>query len=73
MTTLCPPALSRRAPAAGRVRLRPLQALVRTIEAWQARNELRARLRHMPDYLLRDVGLDVEAVLKETRKPFWRP
>lgn len=81
MTTLCTPPLQERAPAAGRFRPHSLRAAVqaavhslgRTLAAWQARNELRARLRNMPGYLLRDVGLDADDVLKETRKPFWRP
>ena len=63
------------APALSRVPARrgPVQALLRTFAGWQARNEARAKLRRMPDYLLRDIGLDTADVLKETRKPFWTP
>ena len=81
MTTLCTQSLQERTPATGRSRpLSPravLQAavhsLARTLATWQARNELRARLRGMPGYLLRDIGLDADDVVKEIRKPFWRP
>jgi uncharacterized protein YjiS (DUF1127 family) len=47
--------------------------MARTLAAWRARGELRRQLRALPAYLLRDVGLHVEDVLAETRKPFWRP
>ncbi len=44
----------------------------RLLATWQTRREERERLRQMPDYLLRDVGITEEQVREETRKPFWR-
>ena len=46
--------------------------------AMQMRRESKARrdrrhLMQLPDYLLRDIGLDAEEVRNEARKPFWRP
>jgi uncharacterized protein YjiS (DUF1127 family) len=71
MSTLCTVPLRESAPSPALAR--PFRATARTLAAWQARGKLRRQLRAMPDYLLRDVGLQVEDVLAETRKPFWRP
>jgi uncharacterized protein YjiS (DUF1127 family) len=43
-----------------------------TVQNWQRRRYDRAQLRTMPDYLLRDVGLDVATARKEVEKPFWQ-
>jgi uncharacterized protein YjiS (DUF1127 family) len=76
MSSLCTEPLRESAPALRalfRTRVRPFQALLRTLASWQARNESRNKLRRMPDYLLRDIGLGVDETLEETRKPFWQP
>ena len=51
---------------------RIVQAIDRPFAAWEARRRFRQQLRDMPDYLLRDVGLDVEKARVEAYKPFWR-
>ncbi|TVQ51982.1 MAG: hypothetical protein EA355_16015 [Rhodobacteraceae bacterium] len=44
---------------------------------WLRRIEQRRKLdrlaREYPSYLLRDVGLRAEDLMREARKPFWRP
>lgn len=44
----------------------------RLFATWQSRRRLRRDLRGLPDYLLRDVGLEVEAARLESDKPFWQ-
>lgn len=39
---------------------------------WQHRLRERDALRRLPDYILRDIGLDPEDVHEESEKPFWR-
>jgi len=75
MTSLCTDQLRDSAPARPlfRNRVRPLQALRETVALWRTRNEGRKKLRNMPEYLLRDIGLSTEDVIEETRKPFWTP
>lgn len=43
------------------------------IAEWSKRARTRRHLRHMPPYLLRDIGLTDEQAGAETDKPFWRP
>jgi uncharacterized protein YjiS (DUF1127 family) len=45
----------------------------RPLVVWRQRLRDRDYLQRLPDYLLRDIGLDAEALREESRKPFWRP
>lgn len=47
-------------------------AAARLLVVWQQRLRDRAYLERMPDYLLRDIGIDSVDVHQETTKPFWR-
>ena len=58
--------------AGGRTFKRLLQAIDRPFAAWETRRRFRAQLRDMPEYLLRDIGLDIEDARAEADKPFWR-
>lgn len=53
--------------------MRLLLAAARPLVVWQRRIRDRDYLKQLPDYLLRDIGLDVEDARDEARKPFWRP
>jgi uncharacterized protein YjiS (DUF1127 family) len=57
----------------GRVLLWLFLATARPLTVWQKRLRDRDYLQRLPDYLLRDIGLDAEALREESRKPFWRP
>lgn len=57
----------------GRGLVRLLLAVARPLVIWQRRIRDRDYLRQLPDYLLRDIGIDVEDARGEARKPFWRP
>ncbi|GAB4225866.1 MAG: hypothetical protein Tsb0032_32000 [Kiloniellaceae bacterium] len=46
--------------------------LVQLLKTWQAHQRFRRDLRRLPDYLLRDIGLDVTEAHEESRKPFWQ-
>jgi len=48
-----------------------LGALTGAVAAWQARRRARNDLRGLPEYLLRDIGLEVEA-RQDDLGPFWR-
>ncbi|WP_193371440.1 DUF1127 domain-containing protein [Pelagibius marinus] len=39
---------------------------------WQHRLRERNSLERLPDYILRDIGLDPQDVHEEASKPFWR-
>jgi uncharacterized protein YjiS (DUF1127 family) len=41
-------------------------------EMWRERHVQRRRLATLPDYLLRDLGIDGTEVMRESLKPFWR-
>jgi len=64
-------------PATRRRFARPLRRLMATFDRpllrLQQRWEYRLRLREMPDYLLRDMGLEINDAREESRKPFWLP
>ena len=49
-----------------------LQGWLAAIETWLTRNRHRQELLRMPDYLLEDIGLTREQVIKESRTPFWK-
>jgi uncharacterized protein YjiS (DUF1127 family) len=57
----------------GRALLRLLLGAARPLMTWQRRLRDRDYLQRLPDYLLRDIGLDAEDARQEARKPFWRP
>jgi uncharacterized protein YjiS (DUF1127 family) len=49
--------------------------LVRAVDlllTWQERAHARRALSTMPDYLLKDIGINRGAVQREVRKPFWK-
>ena len=54
----------------------PMRRLL-SLRLWLRRARERHRLERMaldyPSYLLRDVGLRREDLVREARKPFWRP
>jgi uncharacterized protein YjiS (DUF1127 family) len=56
----------------GRALLWLFFAAARPLVVWQKRLRDRAYLERMPDYLLRDIGLDAEDIHHEIAKPFWR-
>jgi uncharacterized protein YjiS (DUF1127 family) len=56
----------------GRALLRVLVAATRPLTVWQRRMRDRDSLQRLPDYLLRDIGLDLEDARREAGKPFWR-
>ena len=49
-----------------------MRRLLRTLAAWQERAATRDDLRHLPDWMLRDIGLTRHATLSEARRPFWQ-
>src|SRR3546814_18744095 len=57
----------------GRRLMRLFLAAARPLLVWQRRMRDRDYLPRLPDYLLRDIGLDTEAAHAEIPKPFWRP
>lgn len=46
-------------------------AVVATLLRWSERRRSRRALALLTPELLRDIGLDREAALKEAKKPFW--
>ncbi len=48
------------------------QGWLAIIESWLVRSRHRQELLRMPDYLLEDIGLTREEIIKESRTPFWR-
>jgi len=70
--------LTQRAEPASRARpaLRSQVSLLRRLFAGllraQERATMRHDLRHMPDWLLRDLGITRYDALLEARRPFWR-
>ena len=50
----------------------PLLAADRLLRTWETRRNYRAQLSNLPEYLLRDVGLNVADAQREADKPFWR-
>jgi uncharacterized protein YjiS (DUF1127 family) len=42
------------------------------LRLWQQRRRTRLHLAQLPDYLLKDIGLERHDVLLESAKPFWR-
>lgn len=57
----------------GRALLGLFFAAAGTLVLWQQRLRDRAYLQRMPDYLLRDIGIDSIDARQEASKPFWRP
>ena len=56
----------------GRALLWLFFAAARPLVLWQHRLRERDALKRMPDYILRDIGLDRRAIEEEAQKPFWR-
>lgn len=57
----------------GRALVGLLLAAVQPLLVWQRRIRDREALQRMPDYILRDIGLDADKVQEEANKPFWQP
>jgi len=55
-----------------RASTRVFSSVLRIAQSWRTRRRDRALLRTMPEYLLRDVGLDAATARFEAEKPFWR-
>jgi uncharacterized protein YjiS (DUF1127 family) len=51
---------------------RLLVAVTLIVVQWDLRRRTRKDLRRLPDFMLRDIGLDPSAALGEADKPFWR-
>ena len=51
---------------------RGLLALTLAVVQWDLRRRTRRDLRRLPDFMLRDIGLDPSSALAEAQKPFWR-
>jgi uncharacterized protein YjiS (DUF1127 family) len=51
---------------------RGLSVAWQTMKVWYERSMQRRHLLELDDYLLRDIGLDRVAAMKEAAKPFWR-
>ena len=49
-----------------------VEAIDKPLRRWQQRHFDRAQLRDMPEYLLRDLGIDVATARREAEKPFWQ-
>jgi uncharacterized protein YjiS (DUF1127 family) len=64
--------LSRSGTPARSALVSPFLAIDRLLRSWETRLHDRAQLRNMPDYLLRDVGIDTATAQAEADKPFWR-
>ena len=64
--------LSRIATPARSSLVSPFRAVDRLLRSWETRLHHRAQLRNMPEYLLRDVGIDTATAQAEADKPFWR-
>lgn len=43
-----------------------------TTRHWYRNYKTRAQLAHLPDYMLKDVGLKRADAIRESSKPFWR-
>ncbi|GAB4237784.1 MAG: hypothetical protein Tsb0032_42340 [Kiloniellaceae bacterium] len=56
----------------GRALLWLFFATARPLVRWQQRLRDRDALQRLPDYILRDIGLDRREAEEEMRKPFWR-
>ncbi|MGL4715059.1 MAG: DUF1127 domain-containing protein [Aeromonas sp.] len=53
----------------------PLNLVARvkiTVLTWLARSRSRRQLSELPEYLLKDIGLNEADRYQETTKPFWR-
>ncbi|HYD98962.1 MAG TPA: DUF1127 domain-containing protein [Alphaproteobacteria bacterium] len=49
-----------------------LREIVQQLRFWRDRAALRRELVRMPDYLLADIGVDREDVIREAAKRFWQ-
>lgn len=52
--------------------LPPLSRVLMVVVQWDVRRRTRKDLRGLPDYMLRDIGLDPLSADQEAAKPFWR-
>jgi uncharacterized protein YjiS (DUF1127 family) len=52
--------------------LPPLSRVLLVVVQWDLRRRTRKDLRGLPDYMLRDIGLDPFNAAQEAAKPFWR-
>ena len=62
----------RRLPHAGHGIGHALHEIGRKLHVWQERARARRQLAELDDHLLRDIGVDRDALRHEIDKPFWR-
>ena len=43
-----------------------------TLTQWSERRKMRAALRHLPDHILKDIGVSKAKAETEAEKPFWQ-
>ena len=49
-----------------------LETIPQVLNTWNKRREGRKQLANLPNYLLKDIGLNRHDVENEINKPFWR-
>lgn len=54
------------------LKLKPILKLLFFPAFWSGRVQNRVNLLKLPDYLLDDIGLSHEEVIKEIKTPFWK-
>jgi uncharacterized protein YjiS (DUF1127 family) len=59
-----------------RVPLTPFSAVAKEVQVWRCRQRYRTDLRRLlrvGSHLIKDIGLELDNAVMESRKPFWRP
>ena len=49
-----------------------LETMYQVVNTWNKRREGRKQLTNLPNYLLKDIGLNRHDMESEINKPFWR-
>ena len=58
------------------VPLTPFSAVAKELQVWRSRHRHRADLRRLlliGSHLIKDIGLELDNAITESRKPFWKP
>jgi uncharacterized protein YjiS (DUF1127 family) len=58
------------------VPLMPFSAAAKELRVWRHRHHYRADLRRLllvGPHLIKDIGLELDKAMTESRKPFWKP